>query len=109
MLGVLLIVLSNYVYSMGESFIVAFLPGLGPPQDLGKISGFGWALCYVGGLFAAGFTLVALGETSAANFERIRWVGPFAAVFLLVAAIPTFLWLQERGTPQPHTDRKSVV
>lgn len=103
MLGLLLIVVSNYAYSMGESFIAAFLPGLGPPQDLGKISGFGWALGYVGGLFAAGFTLMALGEASADNFERIRWVGPFAALFFLVAAIPTFLWLQERGIPQPHT------
>ncbi|MGL6212269.1 MFS transporter [Billgrantia desiderata] len=105
MLGVLLIVVSNYAYSMGESFIAAFLPDLGPPQDLGKISGFGWALGYVGGLFAAGFTLVALGEASADNFERIRWVGPFAAAFFLITAIPTFLWVKERGTPQPH--RKS--
>jgi len=101
MLGLALIVLSNYAYSMGESFIAAFLPDLGPPQDLGKISGFGWALGYVGGLFAAGFTLVVLGEATADNFERIRWVGPFAAGFFLVAAIPTFLWVKERGTPQP--------
>ncbi|MGR2740032.1 MFS transporter [Billgrantia sp. Q4P2] len=102
MLGLLLIVVSNYAYSMGESFIAAFLPDLGPPQDLGKISGFGWALGYVGGLFAAGFTLLALGEATFENFERIRWVGPFAAVFFLVTAIPTFLWVKERGIPQPH-------
>ncbi|MCO7245367.1 MFS transporter [Halomonas sp. Mc5H-6] len=101
-LGLILIIISNYAYSMGESFIAAFLPSLGPPQSLGKISGFGWALGYIGGLFAAGFTLVVLGEASADNFERIRWVGPFAAGFFLVAAIPTFLWLKERATPQPH-------
>ncbi|WP_219724500.1 MFS transporter [Halomonas urumqiensis] len=100
-LGLLLIVFSNYAYSMGESFIAAFLPGLGPPEDLGKISGFGWALGYVGGLFAAGFTLVVLGEATADNFDRIRWVGPFAAAFFLITAIPTFLWVKERGTPQP--------
>ncbi|MBB3192379.1 MFS transporter [Halomonas cerina] len=100
-LGLVLIVTSNYAYSMGESFIAAFLPDLGPPEDLGKISGFGWALGYVGGLFAAGFTLVALGEATAENFERIRWVGPFAAGFFLITAIPTFLWVRERGTPQP--------
>ncbi|PMR75898.1 MFS transporter [Billgrantia endophytica] len=100
-LGLLLIVVSNYAYSMGESFIAAFLPDLGPPEDLGKISGFGWALGYVGGLFAAGFTLVALGEATAENFERVRWVGPFAAAFFLIAAIPTFLWVKERGIPQP--------
>ncbi|MBS9403803.1 MFS transporter [Halomonas sp. TRM85114] len=101
LLGLLLIVVSNYAYSMGESFIAAFLPDLGPPEDLGKISGFGWALGYVGGLFAAGFTLLVLGEATAENFERVRWVGPFAAGFFLITAIPTFLWVKERGTPQP--------
>ncbi|WP_447927989.1 MULTISPECIES: MFS transporter [unclassified Vreelandella] len=98
--GLLLIILSNYAYSMGESFIAAFLPELGPPTALGKISGFGWALGYIGGLFAAGFTLLVLGEATLENFERIRWVGPFAAGFFLVAAIPTFLWLKERGEPR---------
>jgi len=101
LLGVVLIVIANYAYSMSESFIAAFLPDLGPPEDLGKISGFGWALGYVGGLFAAGFSLVMLGEATAENFERIRWVGPFAAGFFLVAAVPTFLWVRERGIPQP--------
>jgi MFS transporter, UMF1 family len=99
LLGVLLIVVSNFGYAMGESFIASFLPGLGPPEELGKISGFGWALGYVGGLVAAGFVLVYLGEVSHANFERVRWVGPFAAFFFLVAAIPTFVWVRERGTP----------
>lgn len=48
-LGFILIIISNYAYSMGESFIAAFLPALGPPEALGKISGFGWALGYIGG------------------------------------------------------------
>ncbi len=48
-LGLVLIVVSNYAYSMGESFIAAFLPDLGPPEALGRISGFGWALGYVAG------------------------------------------------------------
>ncbi|WP_246131763.1 MFS transporter [Pistricoccus aurantiacus] len=108
-LGFLLIVLSNTAYSLGESFIAAFLPELGPPRSLGRISGFGWALGYVGGLFAAGFTLVVLGDTSAENFERIRWVGPFAAGFFLVTAIPTFLWLKERGVATSLPPRVSYT
>ncbi|MCG5513478.1 MFS transporter [Ectothiorhodospira shaposhnikovii] len=96
-LGMALIVVSNFAYAIGESFIASFLPELGPREELGWISGFGWALGYVGGLVATAFALVALGEVSEENFERIRWVGPFAAVFFLVAAIPTFLWLRERG------------
>lgn len=100
MLGVLLIVLSNFAYSIGEGFVASFLPGLGPAEDLGKISGFGWALGYIGGLVSAVFVLLALGDVSEDNFERIRWVGPWAAFFFLVAAIPTFVWLKERGQSQ---------
>ena len=100
-LGVLLIIVSNYAYSLGESFIASFLPDLGPPEDLGKISGFGWALGYVGGLVATGFALLFLGEVSAENFDNVRWVGPFAGFFFLVTAIPTFLWVRERNCPRP--------
>jgi UMF1 family MFS transporter len=96
-LGVTMIIISNFAYATGESFIAAFLTSLGPPKDLGKISGFGWALGYVGGLFSAGFVIVYLGDATAENFDRIRWVGPFAAVFFMLAAIPTFLWLKEPG------------
>jgi len=97
LLGVVLLIISNFAYSIGESFIASFLPELGPPEDFGKISGFGWALGYIGGMFSAAFVLLALGDVSLENFERIRWVGPWAAVFFLLAAVPTFVWLRERG------------
>jgi UMF1 family MFS transporter len=83
LLGVLLIILSNYAYSIGESFIASFLPDLGPAEEMGRISGFGWALGYVGGLVATGLALLFLGEVSLENFANVRWVGPFAAVFFL--------------------------
>lgn len=96
-LGVTLLILSNFSYAIGENFIAAFLPSLGPPSDLGKISGFGWALGYIGGLVSAGFVIVFLGDATAENFDRIRWVGPFAALFFMIAAIPTFIWVKEPG------------
>jgi len=100
LLACVLIVVSNYAYSVGESFIASFLPDLGPREQLGRISGLGWALGYVGGLVAAGFTLVFLGEVSRENYDTIRWVGPFAAAFFLLAAIPTFVWVRERRVGQ---------
>lgn len=108
-LGFMLIVISNTAYSVGESFIASFLPFLGDPEDLGKISGLGWALGYAGGLVAAGFALLFLGEVSADNFERIRWVGPFAAVFFLLAAVPTFLWVREPAIGRRRTLDPSFV
>jgi len=109
LLGVVLLIVSNFAYSIGEAFIASFLPGLGPPEDLGKISGFGWALGYVGGMCSAVFVLLVLGEVSEQNFDRIRWVGPWAAAFFLVAAIPTFAWLREKGTPRPLPPGKGYL
>jgi MFS transporter, UMF1 family len=108
-LGMWLIIMSNFGYAIGESFIASFLPDLGPPESLGWISGFGWALGYVGGLASTAFALMFLGEVSLENFDSVRWVGPFAAGFFLITAIPTFLWLRERGRPRRLVRPSSYV
>ncbi len=108
-LGFILIVVSNAAYAIGESFIASFLPFLGDTEELGRISGLGWATGYAGGLVAAGFALGFLGETSLENFERVRWVGPFAAVFFLLAAIPSFIWLKEPASASTRTPDTHVL
>jgi MFS transporter, UMF1 family len=108
-LGVSLIIISNFAYAIGENFIASFLPSLGPPGDLGKISGFGWALGYVGGLFSAGFVIVYLGDPTLENFDRIRWVGPYAALFFMLAAIPTFIWVKEPGARKELPQGETLV
>ncbi len=95
--AMLLIIVSNFAYAIGEGFIASFLPALGPRRDLGWISGLGWSLGYVGGLVSTAFALLFLGEVSLENYDSVRWVGPFAAGFFLITALPTFLWLKERG------------
>jgi MFS transporter, UMF1 family len=108
-LGMVLIIASAYAYSLGESFIASFLPDLGPPEAMGRISGFGWSLGYLGALVCAGLGLGLLGEVSHENFDRVRWVGPLAGGFFLAAAIPTFAWLRERGRPRPLPPGRSYA
>ena len=40
----------NIAFEMGGVFYNAFLPDIAPPDRIGRISGYGWALGYVGGL-----------------------------------------------------------
>jgi MFS transporter, UMF1 family len=98
LLGVVLVVVSNYGFAVGESFTSSFLPDLGPTEELGKISGYAWGLGYVGGIACTALVLGVVGAQTLENFERVRLVGPITALFFLVAAIPTFLFLRERGT-----------
>jgi len=50
-LALTLFVVSNIAFSLGENFTSSFLPELSTPQNIGRISGFGWGLGYVGAYF----------------------------------------------------------
>lgn len=96
-----LVIISNIGFAYSESFVSSFLPGLGPPEDLGRISGYAWGLGYFGGLTSTAMVMFGLGALTLENFPNLKFVGPITGVFFLVAAIPTFLWVKERGVPRP--------
>ncbi|HNY50163.1 MAG TPA: MFS transporter [Smithella sp.] len=102
-LGMLLIILSNTGFSYSEAFVSSFLPGLGPPEDLGKISGYAWGLGYFGGLLSAAIVIFGLQGSvyTVDNFHNLRLVGPVTGLFFLIAALPTFLWVKDRTVPRP--------
>ena len=100
MLAALFVVLSNVFFSTGESLVAAFLPELGPPEDLGKISGYGWAWGYVGGLIALALCLAYLRSSAARGVSTeaaIPLTNVIVAILFAGATLPTFLWLRERG------------
>src|SRR5512134_1163716 len=57
-LGIALVILSNFFFGSGENLIAAFLPELARGEAMGKVSGWGWSLGYLGGLTALGLCLV---------------------------------------------------
>ena len=99
-LGMALLIASNYGFAVGESFASAFLPELGPKEALGRISGYAWGLGYIGGLLCTFLVVQILGPQDLGNAARLRWVGPMTGGFFLLAALPTFAFLRERGAPR---------
>lgn len=102
-LALLLIILSNYFFGVGENLIAAFLPELADSQAMGRVSGWGWGFGYFGGIVALGLCLAyvtwAQGEQqSAAQFVPVTML--ITAAFFAAAATPTFLILRERARPQ---------
>jgi len=102
-LAMLLIVLSNLCFAWGESLIAAFLPELARPEAMGRVSGWGWSLGYVGGMLTLGLCLAyvlwaqAQGRP-AAQFVPVTMIVT-AGVFGL-AALVTLSLLRERARPQ---------
>jgi MFS transporter, UMF1 family len=101
-LGIALIILSNFFFGSGENLVAAFLPEIAEGEALGKVSGWGWSLGYLGGLVALGACLAYVTHAqargaSAADFVPVTMLIT-AAIFAL-ASLPTFLFLRERAQP----------
>ena len=103
MLGMALVILATLMFASGENFIAAFLPEIASQKEMGRISGYGWSLGYLGGLLVLGLCLVyiqsaqARGDVAEQYVPVTLWIT--AAMFAL-AALPTFIWLRERAVPQ---------
>jgi UMF1 family MFS transporter len=103
-LALALIVLSNYFFGVGENLIAAFLPELADSQAMGRVSGWGWAFGYLGGLTALGICLFYILSSEGSPASHTVPVSMLiTAAFFAVAATPTFLFLRERAKPQPQT------
>jgi MFS transporter, UMF1 family len=97
---------------LGVVFTNAMLPDLAPRSETGRISGSGWALGYLGGLVSLAFVLLFLAPAPGADVtllgippilgldpalgEPERAVGPLAAIWYVVFALPFFLFTPDR-------------
>lgn len=99
-------------------FTNSLLPGLAPRDEIGRISGSGFAFGYVGGLVALAVVLLLLAENGttgktligldpifgldASQREGTRAVGPFTALWFIIFMIPFALWVREpKATAAP--------
>jgi UMF1 family MFS transporter len=102
-LAIACVILSNFFFGSGENLIAAFLPELSTSRAMGRVSGWGWSLGYIGGLLTLGICLLYVTWATAQGQAASQYVPVTmlitAAIFAL-ASLPTFLLLRERATPQ---------
>lgn len=103
-LGMVLVALSNLFFAWGESLVAAFLPELARPAAMGRVSGWGWSLGYLGGMLALGLSLAYVlwaqskGQAATDFVPVTLWI---TAVVFMLAALVTFVWLRERRQAAP--------
>lgn len=97
-------------------FTNALMPGLTSTENMGRISGSGFAFGYAGGILSllimllffvesggSGQTLAGFAPAfglDAETREGTRAVGPFTALWYVVFMIPFFLWVREPAPPK---------
>lgn len=95
-------VIANIAFEMGCVFYNAFLPDITPQDHIGRVSGYGWSLGYIGGLAAMIIGWIGFVNPDVPWFGLVKEAGQnIRATNLLVAgwftlfSLPIFLWVKE--------------
>jgi UMF1 family MFS transporter len=111
-LAVALLLFSNFCFGSGENLVAAFLPEIARGEALGRVSGWGWSLGYLGGILTLGLCLGYV-TWAQANGEQAQHFVPVAmlitATVFALASLPTFLVLKERARPVPRVAGENVA
>lgn len=88
-LGITLFVLANIGFEAGLVFYDSFLPEITEPKNYGRVSGYGFAMGYLGSLATLAIIFPFI------QAEMIKESFPVAALFFLIFAIPLFIYLKD--------------
>jgi UMF1 family MFS transporter len=110
-MGAIFFIIANIGFAEGNVFYNAFLPEISADQNIGRISGLGWALGYIGGGALLAINLIMLKYPEWLGFP----VGYFTvhdcflsvALWWLIFSLPTFLFLRERTQESPLSSERS--
>jgi len=108
-LAFLLYVPANFLFSLGENFLASFLPALARPGDIGRVSGFSWAVAYFSALVLLVLTAGTMQIFGLMGEDKWRGFFVFAGVWFLAFCIPTALWLEEPPLEDELPPGRSVL
>ena len=101
-LALALFVISNIAFELSGVFYNSYLPDVAPPEKIGRVSGYGWALGYLGGLIAMGVALVGFVQPEEPwfgvpldDFMNVRAITVLVGVWFALFSLPMFLWVKE--------------
>ncbi|MFW9912043.1 MAG: MFS transporter [Candidatus Thorarchaeota archaeon] len=106
MWGFILFVIANIGFEGALPFYNAWLPEISTEEDVGRISGIGYAAGYVGAMLTIIIALVSYFMLP--DYPTLPFL--FAAIFFLVFAVPSIIGLKERPPSQfPDEEGVSIV
>jgi UMF1 family MFS transporter len=110
MAALVIFVIANIAFEFSTVFYNAFLPDLTTGRNIGKVSGWGWGLGYIGGLLALVVALFTLVQPevpwfgfSVDNGENVRATNLLVAAWFLLFSLPLILFVHDdRSTRSPR-------
>lgn len=113
-LGLILVALGNVIFETGSVVYNSMVTSISTPRTVGRVSGFGWGLGYVGGIVLLLILYVGFISPDPGWFgvrhldgENVRVSMLIASLWMLVASLP--LILTGRNTEGKHAESLGIV
>lgn len=87
--GLIIFIIANVGFEAGLVFYDAFLPEITEPKNYGRVSGYGFAMGYLGSLATLAIVYPFI------NADKIKESFIIAAIFFLIFALPLFIYLKD--------------
>lgn len=94
-IGMSFFILAEIGYRSAQVFYNGFLPEIASPEDIGRVSGNGWAIGTAGGVICLLLILPLIVLIEGTTIVRLSLV--ITAVFFALSAVPLFIWLPEKA------------
>jgi UMF1 family MFS transporter len=92
--GLIIFIIANIGFEAGLVFYDSFLPEITTPKNYGRVSGYGFAMGYLGSLATLALVFPFI------QAEMIKETFPVSSLFFLIFSIPLFIYIKD--------NRKSV-
>ena len=93
LVAMLIYIPANFCFALGENFLAAYIPVIARPSEVGRVSGIGWTMGYVGALVLLITTAGAMMLLGLEAPDRWRPLLVFAGAWFFVMAIPTAIFV----------------
>lgn len=107
LVGMTAFILAEIGYRSAQVFYNGLLPEIAAPEEIGRISGTGWAVGSAGGILCLLLILPLIVLIEGTFIVRLSLV--ITAIYFALSAIPLFLWLPERAQPQALPEGESYL
>ena len=116
LLALTLYVIGDWSFETGYTFYNAFLPRIASAGRMGRVSGYGWGLGYIGGLVCMVIALVGFVQPEVPWFGlskdhgwNVRATNLLVAAWYLIFALPFFFFVPEQRSGPVRLDIRGTL
>ncbi len=105
--GMLFFIIAEIGYRAGQVFYNSLLPEIADQEEIGKVSGNGWAIGSLGGIVCLVIVLAMILLIGGEFVTRLSFI--ITAIFFALSTIPMWFWLKEKAEPKPLKEGDNYI